>query len=94
MKRTLITTSLVLAAVAAPAPGLAADIGHGRQLQQKNCMGCHDDSVYTRQDRKISTLDGLQKQVQRCELTLGLKWFDEDVDDVAAYLNDSYYRFP
>ena len=72
---------------------LAADIKHGKKLQQKNCMSCHDDSMYTRENRFIKDEAGLRTQVQRCESTLGLTWFDEDVDDVTAYLNKSFYHF-
>ena len=72
---------------------MAADISHGKSLQQENCMSCHDDGVYTRNDRRITTLDGLSKQVKRCELTLGLQWFDDDINDVTAYLNESFYKF-
>ncbi len=41
----------------------------------------------------MTSLAGLKKQVQRCELSQGLKWFDEDVDDVVNYLNTTYYKF-
>jgi len=78
---------------AIPGSGMAADISHGKSLQQENCMSCHDDGVYTRNDRRITTLDGLSKQVKRCELTLGLQWFDDDINDVTAYLNESFYKF-
>jgi cytochrome c553 len=71
----------------------AADAGHGKTLVQDNCTSCHDDGVYTRKDRKVTSLAGLGKQVRRCELSLGLQWFDDDVDDVVAYLNDTYYKF-
>jgi cytochrome c553 len=71
----------------------AVDVNHGKTLQQQNCMACHDDGMYTRDARKVTTLGGLHKQVKRCELTLGLKWFDEDINDVAAYLNESFYKF-
>ena len=74
-------------------PLYAADISHGKSLQQENCMGCHDDGMYTRENRRVGSLNGLQKQVKRCELSLGLKWFDEDVTDVTQYLNTSYYHF-
>jgi len=76
----------------AAGPLSAADIGHGKSLKQKNCMGCHEDAVYTRKDRRVSSLAGLEKQVRRCELTLGLQWFDEDVNDVVAYLNQTFYK--
>ena len=79
--------------LAMPASAMSADISHGKSLQQKNCMSCHDDGMYTREDRFIKDLSGLRTQVQRCESTLGLTWFDEDVDDVTAYLNKQFYKF-
>ncbi len=89
MLKLLATAALASAATLA----MAADTGHGKSLQQENCMSCHDTAVYTRQDRKVTSLAGLDKQVRRCELSLGLKWFDEDVADVVAYLNDAFYKF-
>ncbi len=85
-----LTTTCLLAAASIPA-AIAAD--NGATLHQENCTSCHDDSVYTRKDRRVTSLDGLKKQVQRCELSQGLKWFDEDIDDVVAYLNSTYYKF-
>ena len=83
---------LPLLGTLAAGPLSAADINHGKSLQQENCMGCHDDGMYTRKDRKVTTLDGLTKQVKRCELSLGLQWFDDDVADVIEYLNTIYYH--
>jgi len=84
---------LTLSLLAAGKPLLAADIENGKKLQQKNCMSCHDDSMYTRDNRRVNSLSALRTQVQRCESTLGLTWFDEEVDDVTAYLNQSFYKF-
>ena len=92
MKKSLPVTIMLFLAVAATATQ-AADVKHGKQLQQKNCMSCHDDGMYTREDRFIKNLSGLRSQVQRCESTLGLTWFDEDVDAVTAYLNKKFYKF-
>jgi mono/diheme cytochrome c family protein len=71
----------------------AADVSHGKSLQQENCMRCHDDAMYTRDNRKVTSLGGLQKQVMRCEQSLGLQWFDDDVADVTQYLNATYYHY-
>lgn len=71
----------------------AADTAHGQALVQQHCMACHDNGVYTRPNRRVTSLDGLQKQVRRCELSLGLKWFDEDINAVTGYLNESFYKF-
>lgn len=83
--------ALLLAGLAQQLP--AADAGHGKSLVEQHCTSCHDAAIYTREGRRVTTLDGLQKQVRRCELSLGLKWFDEDVADVVDYLNGTYYRF-
>jgi hypothetical protein len=86
---TLLTTCLVTASASLP----AIDIDHGKSLQQKNCMRCHDDSIYTRTERRVSTRDGLHQQVQRCDTNLNLKWFPEDIEAVTEYLNTTYYKF-
>jgi len=90
-KALLILVSLCLAGASQTL--LAADIKNGKQLQQKNCMSCHDDGMYTRDERRVTNMPALRTQVQRCETTLGLTWFDEEVDDVTAYLNKSFYKF-
>ena len=92
MKKTLlifVTSGLVMANSSL----LAIDVNHGKSLQQKNCMSCHDDGMYTREERRVNTLDALRNQVQRCETNLGLQWFPEDVDAVIEYLNTSFYKF-
>jgi len=71
----------------------AADIVHGKTLHTANCVGCHQQEVYTRKDRRITSLDSLRSQVARCEANLGLKMFPEDIDAVTDYLNASYYKF-
>ena len=46
MKKTLITL-ITLWLVATSHTVLAADVKNGKKLQQKNCMKCHDDGMYT-----------------------------------------------
>ena len=90
-KRLLIlTTTCLLATGVLP---VAAVADNGAALHKEHCTSCHDDSVYTRKDRRVNNLAALKKQVQRCELSQGLKWFEEDVDDVVNYLNTTYYKF-
>jgi hypothetical protein len=85
----LVATSLAIAS----SSSFAIDINHGKALQQENCMRCHDNSIYTREERRVTTLDALQRQVQRCETNLDLAWFPEDVGAVTEYLNTSFYKF-
>lgn len=70
-----------------------APSAHAESLHQENCIRCHDQGIYTREGRLITSLDGLEGQVRRCETALGLTWFDEDIKDVAFYLNHHFYRF-
>ncbi len=91
--KTLISALVTTAVLAASQTVVATDINLGKSLQQKNCMSCHDDGIYSREDRRVTSSDALRAQVQRCETNLNLQWFPEDVDAVIEYLNTSYYKF-
>ena len=83
----------VLAGLLAPVTQTpAAAPPDGKQLVTDNCTRCHDDKLYTRQNRRVTTLQGLKKQVTRCERSLGLKWFDDEINAVVSYLNRQYYH--
>lgn len=82
------------------APTFGADAAAGQTLHQQHCIACHERitdgapaSLYTRDNRLVTSLDGLRAQVRRCEQNLELRWFDEDVDNVVDYLNQTYYHF-
>ncbi len=91
--KTLISAFVTTTVLAASQTVVATDINLGKSLQQKNCMSCHDDGIYSREDRRVTSSDALRAQVQRCETNLNLQWFPEDVDAVIEYLNTSYYKF-
>ncbi len=82
-----------LALVSGLSSALAEESKDVGAMVQTNCTKCHGDEIYTRADRKVTSLDGLNRQVGRCETALGLQWFDEDIADVASYLNDKFYKF-
>ncbi len=65
----------------------------GKTEHDANCVKCHTDSVYTRKDRFIKSMEALNKQVNRCKENVGVAWFDEDVDAVVYFLNEKYYKF-
>lgn len=78
----------------------AADLKRGKQLLEENCIKCHADMVggdgskiYTRADRRIDSLAALKKQVHRCKTSLGVSWPEDQIADVVAYLNKTYYKF-
>lgn len=78
----------------------AADLKRGKQLLEENCIKCHADMVggdgskiYTRPNRRIDSLEALNKQVHRCKTSLGVSWPEDQIADVVAYLNKTYYKF-
>ncbi len=88
MKNTMMAITLALLAGQS-----LADVERGKELHDANCVKCHDSSVYTREDRFVTSRDSLKTQVQRCNVNLGTQWFDEDVNAVTDYLNTNYYKF-
>lgn len=101
MKFGITKKALVLAtAMGLLAAPVQADIKRGENLHGANCVSCHASMVggngsilYTRADRRVTSLNQLVTQVNRCEATLGLRWFEEDVMAVVEYLNRNYYKF-
>lgn len=77
-----------------------ADINAGKALVEQHCISCHASSfggdgsaIYTREYNKVKSSKGLLAQVRNCNTMIGLKWFDDDELNVAAYLNQKYYKF-
>ena len=86
-------TSLALIFTGMVPSGFAADIENGDDLHFEHCTGCHDSSVYTRENRNVRSLERLGSQVRFCKNSLELTWFDDEVDDVIEYLNKNFYHF-
>lgn len=89
----LLLTGLLSGTAFASGSERAPDLANGEKLVNQNCTRCHDDSVYTRPNRRVKNLPGLGKQVRFCKDTIGITWFDDEVNDVVYYLNDKYYHF-
>lgn len=88
----LLVTGLSLAALYSPLT-LAEEAPQGEQLHNDNCLRCHSTDVYTREDRKVQSLEGLGKRVRMCKNNLSVTWFDDEVNSVIEYLNQSFYKF-
>ena len=75
-----------------------SDVHPGKEIHDENCLKCHkgnhDEKFYTRKDRKTKDYKRLQAMVKMCDARMGTQMFDEDMEDVWNYLNDSYYKFP
>jgi mono/diheme cytochrome c family protein len=85
-----IVASLSFAAQAAPLPGSAAE---GKKVHEANCLSCHDDSVYKRQDRSVKNFDGLTRQINNCGHAVDSTLGNDKIDDLVKYLNETYYKF-
>jgi len=75
-------------------PAGAADLERGKLLYSSRCVGCHDQSVHNRAARKALTIEGIRSQVRRWDAFLGGAWRDDEVNDVASYLNELFYQYP
>jgi mono/diheme cytochrome c family protein len=71
-------------------PGNAAS---GKKLHAANCVGCHDDKVYTRSPRRVNSVGGLIGQVEFCNQQLKKGLSKDQLNDLIAYLNQTYYKF-
>ena len=81
-------------------PSFALDLERGQELHDDNCLRCHasiygekGNEIYTRPNRKIDTLMGLEAQLKRCKNSLGTNWPEDQIMDVQHYLNNSFYHF-
>ncbi|HXG29067.1 MAG TPA: hypothetical protein VNJ47_09495 [Nevskiales bacterium] len=70
----------------------AADRDRGRALYENHCTSCHESVVHVREDRKVGSRGDLLKQITRWQSVLELQWTRADVDDVAEYLNRTFYK--
>lgn len=84
---------LLLAGVAAPAVP-AEGFDRGRALYETRCSACHDRSVHRRESRIATDFETLRRQVERWNENAGGEWRTEEIDQVTAYLNERYYKFP
>ena len=92
-----------VSAAQAADPFKGANPEAGRKLIAENgCNGsCHQSysedndpiSLFTRPNRKVTSAQALLKQVERCTIRLNSTIFPEDVKDIAAALNQDYYKF-
>jgi len=73
----------------------AGDSTNGEKLFAASaCLTCHGTDIYIAECRKIKDLKALDAQVRLCDSKLNTNWFDTDIHDVVAYLNEQYYKFP
>jgi len=77
-----------------------AETDEAMALHQSKCSGCHADrfggdadAIYTRSNRKVTSLTKLKGQVGFCAQMIGAQWFEDEIDSVTNFLNKKYYHF-
>lgn len=100
MKKTLIL--LMLAAVnAQAAPFTSGDAGNGKKLFAKyECSSCHKgkvggdgSAIFTRPDRIVHNAAEVIPRIKVCSGAVGASLSAQEEQDLAAYLNQTYYHF-
>ena len=80
---------------------LLGDPQSGQALHEQRCAGCHvkmyggdGSEIYTRDNRSVKSVEGLQLRMELCNTNTQNGELNADqLDDLTAYLNESYYRF-
>jgi mono/diheme cytochrome c family protein len=75
-------------------------MAQGQALHDAACIQCHASltggkptSMYTRADRKVTTLVSLQQQVKGCAIAADANWSDDERASVVKYLSTAFYGF-
>jgi cytochrome c2 len=100
----ILISALILLAItlnAEAAPFAKGDAAAGKIIFDKHqCNSCHanilggdGNSMFSRNDRKIKTASALATQITRCSVGLNLSLFEDEEENIGAYLNKNYYKF-
>lgn len=87
----IVVLTLLAGAGAKAQPG--GTESRGRLLYGNHCIACHSTQMHWRDGKLATDWASLKAQVRRWQAAAQLNWSEDDIDDVARYLNDSFYRF-
>jgi cytochrome c len=105
MRPISIATIRTVAALLAVASGGAfaadaPDVAQGKKLYEQHCTGCHirmlggdGTTIHTRKNSIIHSLSALQQRVAFCSTQINAHLFPEEEADIAAWLNEKFYKF-
>lgn len=65
----------------------------GELLYSTHCGACHTAQMHWRASKAVTDWTSLRAEVRKWQLAASLAWSEDDVLDVARYLNDSIYHF-
>jgi mono/diheme cytochrome c family protein len=85
--------ALLAAALALPLGAAAQDTERGKLLYETHCGGCHYERVHERLRSNVKDMADLRATVWRWSRSGRRSFSVDELDDIAAYLNTSHYRF-
>lgn len=94
MRRALLSLAIALSCALIVLPAFAAgDAARGAALHAA-CLGCHGTELYLPARMKVKSLSALKKEVVRWNDRYNPKFSRQEMEDLVAYLNRDFYRFP
>jgi mono/diheme cytochrome c family protein len=93
MRNALLVSLLAMMFFVVAPDAAAADAQRGRELYETRCLGCHGQSVHGRAKRVATSFEEISAWVSRWNTSLALNWSADEIEDVSAYLNATYYHF-
>lgn len=91
--RQLIFALSLCCGMASSAYARAPDESRGELLYSTHCNTCHSLQIHWREQKLATDWKSLKAQVNRWQAYAKLGWREEDIADVALYLNTRYYKF-
>jgi mono/diheme cytochrome c family protein len=79
------------AALLSPAISAAGDPLKGARLHE-SCLGCHGTELYVPPRAKVKSLAALKKETERWNDRMNPKFSRQEVEDLVAYLNATFYK--
>ncbi len=90
MKKPAVVLGMLAIALSAEASA-AGDPVKGARLHD-SCLGCHGTELYVPPRAKVKSLAALKKETERWNDRMNPKFSRQEVDDLVAYLNASFYK--
>jgi mono/diheme cytochrome c family protein len=72
----------------------SGDASRGELLYTTYCIACHNVKIHWRDKKDARDWTSLNSEVNRWQGISGLAWSDDDIAEVARYLNILYYHYP
>lgn len=92
--RNVALAALLIATAIEPLQAAArGDPARGAKLHEQ-CLQCHGTAPYMPEKRKIKTLKALRKEVERWGDCYNPAMNKQEIDDLVAWLNANFYKFP